>query len=142
MSAFSDNINLFRTKLSKVHAAAEAAVAEVRSIIERDLHAKYSREADPYGRSWAPRVGGKNDDGHPLLNKSGALKSSLSVSVNDDGSLDISYDDPKATYHQKGTSRMPQRLLVPSAKDIPPEWRTAFNKVYADKLNRLFGRGS
>ena len=88
---------------------AELARGRIQEIVDRAL----SAGVDPYGRPWAPT----KDGSRPLAG--------LSVLVDvRGGTITATCSDPSSDYHQAGTGRMPQRMIVPDeGMGLPPEWQ-------------------
>lgn len=62
---------------------------------------------------WAPRKPSKNDDGHPLLIRSGALRQSIGWRLEGADAVAIGTDKKYAAHHQHGTKKMPARPFFP-----------------------------
>lgn len=108
----------------------------VASEISNDLAETYDSGANPYGTPWKLR---KVDRPWPILNRTGTMRASRRVTVRNDGEVDVEYTDKKSSYHQNGTSSLPQRLLVPTtARGIPQRWRDALKLAFKKSLKELW----
>ena len=94
----------------------------------------FASNAGPNDVMWQGR---KSGGGSKLLVKTGAMRGSLKAS-NSRTTATIAYGTGYAQFHNTGTSRMVQRLLVPKGT-IPPKWIAAFNTVVADALEEILG---
>lgn len=121
---------------SSAQSLPQDVLSEAQKRIDEDLELKYAFENDPYGRPWKQRK--VQGDGHPLLDDTGDLKASRKVTINEDGSLNISYEDPKASFHQDGTDTMPARELLPDLdRGLPDSWNDILDAALADLVGRL-----
>ena len=95
----------------------------------------FRESRDPYGKKWAPI---KHRKGRPLLD-TGRLRSSFFGLVQGDGfklGTRVSY----AGFHQNGTKRIKQRMMIPSGR-VPPEWRKAIGNAMLSAVKAIIGRG-
>jgi hypothetical protein len=96
----------------------------------------FGRESDPYGKPWAPK---KRPDGRRTLRgKTNRLVKWRKTFVNQHG-YGIASAAPYARHHQRGTSRMVARKMVPDAR-IPRRWSSAFSAVFHKRVNRALRR--
>lgn len=86
----------------------------------------FAKSADPYGSSWAAR---KSGGGSRILVRTGAMRNSFNVRRGDRTGFGVAASVGYATFHQRGTSRMVPRKMVPNQGDIPPTWRARFDEV-------------
>jgi len=95
--------------------------------IARLLDAQFASGTDPYGNAW-PR---KKDGSQALQDARGRV----SVAVQGEGiSASI---DAVLEYHQQGSSRNPQRLVVPTeAMGIPDSWRGALEEAASEIMKQ------
>ena len=93
-------------------------------LMKQALLATFDQGRDPYGKTWAPRV---LSYGHPPLNKTGDLRGSIDVKATA-GGLAQSAGDPKATWHQDGTKRMPARPFL-ARRGLPRGGMTLLKKL-------------
>lgn len=103
---------------------AEAAAVEVRALVAEEFPAGQ----DPAGQSWATKADGAESH----LTKTGTLADSFDISADEDG-VSIANSTPYAGFHQGGTSRMPERQMVPE-DGLPIVWRVRINEAAASAL--------
>lgn len=101
---------------SKKHIVPELTQALIPDA-KRLVGAAFREEADPQGSTWAPN----KDGSESRLSK---LRKLVSYEA-DDQSLTISIPPP-LSYHQKGTSHLPARSVVPFG-DLPGKWTKSFD---------------
>jgi phage gpG-like protein len=95
------------------------------------LRKQFDTGTDPYGNKWKPlkrdykpRIGG------PLY-KTGALRNSFEIIVDESG-LFIRSDADYSGFHQSGTVNMVRRQMVPSiSRGLPAAWRKSFKESAA-----------
>jgi len=93
----------------------------------------FGRESDPYLRRWAPK---KVPDGRRILRgKTNRLVTWRKAFVNQHG-YRIESTAPYGGYHQKGTSRMVARKMVPD-RNLAPRWSSALRGAAIARVNRL-----
>lgn len=90
--------------------------------------------SDPYGGGWAATRRGNK----PLHGPTGALRTSYSIRSAGSRGFVIGSGVGYANYHQRGTSRMVARKMVPD-DDIPGAWRAAYDDVAEDILEDHLG---
>lgn len=100
-------------------AVTKALGAETKRLIQR----QFVTERDPYGNRWQKKE--RKDGRKTLTGPTGRLQRRVKVSP---VKLIVSFNTPYASFHQSGTSRMPQRLLFPDA-GLPRTWKRAFGKI-------------
>lgn len=95
-------------------------------LIEQSFNAR----ANPYGKAWAPRVtaGG----GHPLLEKSGAMRGGFQAEPTARG-IRMFNVTQYWVYHQSGTRNMVARKTLPD-RGLPALWRATYQKVARQRL--------
>ncbi|NBC17447.1 MAG: hypothetical protein GVY18_09070 [Bacteroidetes bacterium] len=98
----------------------------------------FEREADPYGKTWAPRKTADNA-GSNLLVRTGAMRNSWHVGSVQPMRFTIVSGVEYADYHQNGTRVMPSRMMVPHESDVPPRWKDAFDEVVVEIFERELG---
>jgi hypothetical protein len=82
---------------------------------------------------YEPRVFSIYDDGHALLNKTGAMRAGVrgSVQVSGEGfEVSITNDENYGTYINEGTGRMPARPFA----EVPEETLDQIQDMIADQL--------
>lgn len=116
------------TKLPELLGPASTAAAEA---LEAVIEAQFVGGFDPYGQTWAPLKDGSASH----LEASGDLRGAVHVLPWE--GISVEFDVPYAQYHQTGTSRMPQRRLVPEEGDWQSSlWGRAVEEAYTE----FFGR--
>jgi len=85
--------------------------------LEQETEKQFNTETDPQGRPWAElkpsTLQQKRAKGYPddILTATGEMRSTV-YSVASKRSLEFGIRDPKARWHQYGTSKMPQRQII------------------------------
>lgn len=108
----------------------------------------FERGMDPYGQKWAPiapRSGepnyrGSNTD--PLIDSANLMSSwEYGVIKSKNGLLMSLFTDvPYAPYHQEGTEKIKQRMMVPDISlGLPDDYSSAIIRAINEKLERLLG---
>ena len=91
---------------------------------------------DPHGNRWKA----KKDGTASHLFKTGALAAVRVVPMPGAGVV-VEFDEPYATYHQHGTSKMPARPLAPEDGDFESSlWHAPIEKAYVLALERQLAR--
>lgn len=100
----------------------------------------FRAQKDPYGQRWAPRRSeSRRSSGKQILVASGVLKGSIN-SKSSASQFSVGYSQQYGTYHQSGTSKMVQRMMVPDAgRGLPSSWAREFKAVVSDFFEELFG---
>lgn len=109
-------------------------VAEVLAVDVRELvQAGFAGEMDPYGIPWAYR---KREYSHPILDKSGRMKSTITVTATP---LGVHAEAPAeyAGYHQYGTRYMVPRRIFPTATRGLGTWRERLDASFQAVASRL-----
>lgn len=99
----------------------------------RQYRADFAKQQDPYGATWAK---GKKKIGKTLI-RTGYLRASGEVEQVSAEGFRFRVYAPYATYHQTGTTRSPQRMIVPSARYGLGTWGAPFNRVAAAAIKGL-----
>lgn len=106
----------------------------------RQVEREFETETDPYGKRWAPK---KRPDGRKILQgKTGNLRKFRRAAISPRG-YKIGTTAPYLRFHQSGTSRMPQRRVLPGRRlptQLASEFRSIFTKYCRQRL-RLIGGG-
>lgn len=94
------------------------------ALITASVKSEFDASQDPFGNPWAalkrPRPKSRNQNNKPLLD-SGKLKNSFSYRVLSVNSVEIGTGVSYAPYHQRGTSKMPARKMLPETS-MPQAW--------------------
>lgn len=124
----------------------ERAKAAIGQYVINQVGLEFKLSKDPFGNPWAPNAPstikrkkrkGKTGAGEPkVLIDTGNLRNSFSMKTLASG-VEVGTPVPYAQYHQAGTGRIPQRLILPTAKSIPIEWQLAMIKI----IGKLRGTG-
>lgn len=91
------------------------------------IQEEFDSSKDPYESDWVP-----NKKGTKTLVDTGALESSFQLTINTDG-FTIKNDVGYGGYHQTGTSKMPQRMILPDG-EIPAKWQEAYEKALEETV--------
>ena len=88
-----------------------------------DWRLLWKEEKDPYERKWADlspstKRQKRKRGGYQILVDTGTLLNSFTVEAEKD-SVRIGTAVPYAKYHQLGTEKMPQRMLLPDPERLP-----------------------
>jgi hypothetical protein len=87
----------------------------------------FGEERDPYGKPWARK---KRPDGRPILRgKADQLNRFRKGAVSPRG-FRCDMGAPYGVFHQKGTSRMKARRMVPNRR-LPPRWVSEYRSIYS-----------
>lgn len=103
----------------------QAAAAEIKREIEKQIADEFATSTDPYGKAWKPPK-----DGGKTMDRTGKLKSGFRVNVVSNGlgfSVQITNSQDYAKWLQSGTTKMDARKMVPDA--VMPE---SYRKIFAD----------
>lgn len=107
--------------------------AALASEAQRQYRKDFSSGTDPYGTAWAPS---KKKSGKTLV-RTGYLRSSGEVETVTAEGFRFRVYAPYGGFHQSGTSRMPQRMIVPNARYGLGNWLAPFNRIAAAKVREL-----
>lgn len=97
------------------------------------VQAGFASQSDPYGAAWAPL---KVRDGM-ILQDTGRLRGSV-TSSSGNNEVRLRVTAAYGAFHQRGTSRMPKRQILPNDGDLPAEWRSAFTEATTELIHHLF----
>lgn len=95
----------------------------------------FKHERNPYGSAWR---GLKYRSGR-ILQDTGRLRSSFTMREVTARGFRIGSAVQYGIYHQRGTSRLPQRAMVPFARRMPPKWGRAFHDTAREVIAAHFG---
>lgn len=100
-----------------------------------DIQKQFYSNSDPDGNKWAPlspvTIARKKQNKDKILTEYTPLRKSVRVNVLQEG-LQLTAGVPYAKYHQQGTSKMPQRVILKI---------TDSDKVRIGRLIRQFAAG-
>jgi hypothetical protein len=110
------------------------------------LREQFETEGDFGGRAWAPlspvyrETKANLKPGNPILVFNGALKRAATAlrPVSTPRMLMLFVDDPKAEWHQDGTSRMPARQIIPDP--FPPTQVAEIERMTDEYFQSLIDR--
>lgn len=102
----------------------------------------FAEERDPYGKAWAPK---KHPDGRMVLRgKTGRLIRFRKGAVSPRG-FRCDMGAPYGVFHQRGTSRMRARRMLPVNGRLPPIWASEYREIYVravrSQLSSITGGG-
>jgi phage gpG-like protein len=100
---------------------------------------QHRTESGPYGERWAPKK--KPDRRKVLSGRTSRLKGGWHLSRSSRGGFVIAPAVGYAAFHQSGTKRMPQRLLLPDGRGMPRDWADAGADVITEQLEQHFATG-
>lgn len=130
MSKFGFDKILEEWTLMKEELLSELAEAAKKQFIEDFENKSFN------GKQWAERKPRKDDDGHPLLEQTGELKSALEgaeVIINSDG-FSIEIENDYADYLNNGTSEMVARPFMGESSELDKRLEETIN----EQLDKIF----
>ena len=88
--------------------------------------------------SWPSRKPNKYDDGHPLLEKTGELKSAVENPEiqTTDNSYEITVDNEYGQYHNEGTENLPKREWMGESEEL----NKMQESIIIDHVNKIFNQ--
>lgn len=103
------------------------AMTEIGATLATRVSARFETQSDPLGTPWAPWSPATlarypKDGNRRILDRYGDMLQSLNHRATAHSAV-IGFGDPKATYHEYGTKRMPRRGLLsadPQAGTLAP----------------------
>ncbi len=119
-------------RLGTVPARASVRVA---AEIKADILSAWDAGMSPYFQKWEPHKEEtiRRHGSHPLLELSGAMRSSLDVRpMGATGGVSITIDDP-APFHQGGTKNMAARPMLPFGT-MPAGWKESIRSAVEDTI--------
>lgn len=129
LSQWSKKFDAIAKPSTRFSIAGEMADAHLKAISRQ-----FERERNPYGIRWRKKQ--KPDGRKTLQGPTGRLRRFHKITVNQYG-YRVGTDAPYLKYHQKGTSRMPARKVIPDENRIPGELAREFRKIYTRRMRRL-----
>ena len=134
-------------QLAKFHAKLEAS-GDLLPIISAQLAEEAFNQAqegfkqgeNPYGEKWDGRMNTtRRNRGKAILVDTGLMRRSMHVAIKAK-EFSLRFARPYAHWHQSGTGKMVQRMLVPiTSRGLPPSWAREFELVIEDVFDVLFG---
>lgn len=129
LSQWSKKFEKIGSASTRFSIASDMADAHLRAIARQ-----FDRERNPYGVRWRPK---KKPDGRKTLRgPTGRLRRFHKITVNQYG-YRVGSEAPYLRYHQKGTSRMVARKVIPDEQRIPGELTREFKRIYAKRMRRV-----
>lgn len=107
-----------------------AVFAAVGAFADSSLQTTQSSGQDPYQETWAPLATGSPS----FLRDQGTLEASRAWESSRNRAR-VTFGAAYAQFHQSGTSKMPQRKLVPES--MPPHWEGTITRIVERWANRL-----
>lgn len=95
---------------------------------------EFNNSVDPFSSPWTPL----KRPTHKILIDTGKLKQSFRVISIQEDSFEIENTTPYASYHQFGTDKIPQRMILP-INEIPDKWAAAFVKILIRDMKEDLG---
>lgn len=114
------------------HKVGQSIALASHSLIQRG----FARQQDPYGTPWVPRK--KPGDGHPTLNKTGAMKRAFTVLHDTVRGVIFHNTKPYTEYHQDGTPKMVARKMFPDKGGLPTAWLATWDRVGMAAIAKFF----
>lgn len=105
--------------------AAVSASQKIRRLITEE----FNRGEDPYGNAWTPLKPATLARGRrpPPLTDTGRLRRSIRVFPMAKSGIQVTIGAPYAAFHQRGTSRMASRPILPK-HGLPKKWFAAIER--------------
>lgn len=112
--------------------------------LESRISGRFETETDPLGQSWEPwapwtRENYPDDGNGRILDRYGDMLSSLTHAADSD-SVRVGFGDPKATFHEWGTWKMPRRGILfadPDEGELGPEDEAAILDILGVWIDEL-----
>lgn len=129
-ASWSAPLNAFSGKLTALAKLPQEVAETVEDELKKQVQADFNRGKDPYGEAWTKR---KKAYPWPIMRKS---KTTLnSYAFNAKGKTIVARNtSPWAKYHQKGTSTLPIRMVLPEGGVLPKTW----NRIISKQIRRTF----
>lgn len=108
--------------------ASRSAAQRISDLIQEG----FDQGTDPYGRPWKPlapsTIARRPWRGPPPLTDTGKMRDAVTVAPRAGGGVEISSPVSYSVYHQRGTTHMPARKLLPEGRELPEEWQDAIEE--------------
>lgn len=101
------------------------ALKRIKDLMLKLIEGEFDTQRDPYGSKWKR----KNQYPWPILNKSGALKSSFK-GYDYKAGVEIESTSPYFKYQN------PVRKMIPGSDKIPADWMRMFEQIFKEELER------
>lgn len=127
-----------REPLQDMDGVVERAASIAARKINDTVQAQYASGTGPSGDPWAPlspntiAMGRSN----PPLTNTGALAAGTTVLA--EGTAIVATLPPVGQYHQTGTSRMPQRQILPEG-GLSEQWETIIIDALDEEVRKCLG---
>lgn len=108
-----------------------AVFAAIGAFADNQLQMTQSGGQDPYGNRWAALKSGRPS----FLRETGTLEATRLWESGDNWAR-VTFGASYAPFHQSGTSRMPQRQLIPQ-DGLPGAWASPINRIVDRWANTL-----
>lgn len=103
-------------------------VREIAAAVLELIDVEFDNSVDPFSNPWVPL----KRPTHPILIDTGAMREGFSAHVIGD-SFQISNSQDYFKYHNWGTQRIPQRMMVPDDV-IPKKWEDKVQEIIERNL--------
>lgn len=113
-------------------------MSDIGTYVKGRLEQGFASESDPYGKAWSPLAAStlRQKVGGSILTDKGAMRGSL-TSIPSAQQVEVGVSAPYAKFHQRGTSKMPQRGMVPD-KGLPPRDVQPIESLVREYMSSLF----
>lgn len=139
-----DNINKMMRELESTIKDLSPPLKQFGNYYEKETEQQFKQEVDPDGIPWAAlapsTLAEKRRLGYPdtILTRTGKMRRSLKIRVSD-RAFEVTVDFP-AQFHQRGTSKMPQRRILGMSRDRRRKLRDEV-RVYVRKRQKRYRKG-
>lgn len=133
-----NQLGLLIANLRKLSDVPDAAAPDAAKAITVELKAEYSAGKDPYGKSWAPLRPSTLAKGRtpPPLTDKGKLSGGTEAKAVRGQGIVVTVGEPYGYYHQKGTSRMVARPILPYG-GMPKAWGAAIRAAITAAIHKI-----
>ncbi|MCD0156016.1 phage virion morphogenesis protein [Deinococcus sp. 6GRE01] len=100
----------------------------------------FTAETDPYGRGWVPSRAATRQN-RRTLRETGALQDGIRWKADSRGIV-LGTSGPAneyATYHQRGTRRLPKRQFLPEPGQMPRPYEVRISRAFNRYFTERFG---
>lgn len=118
MSDFSVDVRINRDEVKRITGRIKNVIPPLALFAKKkaaDIQKQFDTNSDPEGRPWAPlspkTIALKKQNRDKILTHYGPMRKSIKVEVVQEG-LRLTAGVPYAKFHQSGTRRMPQRVIL------------------------------